>query len=120
MLGERLDRHGATVWLVNTGWTGGPYGEGEPDADPGDAALLHAALSGKLDEVEYRVDPVFGFEVPVEVGGVDAALLEPRATWRDPDAYDRKARELAPMFRENFGRFADEAGAAVAASGPRL
>ena len=65
-------------------------------------ALLHAALSGDLDEAEYRTDPVFGFDVPVAVPGVDSSLLDPRSTWRDPEAYDRKAQELAAMFRENF------------------
>jgi phosphoenolpyruvate carboxykinase (ATP) len=82
-------------------------------------SLLHAALSGELDDVEYRTDATFGFEVPVEVKGVDGALLDPRSTWRDPEAYDRKAAELAQMFRQNFVRFADEVGDAVVASGPR-
>jgi phosphoenolpyruvate carboxykinase (ATP) len=82
-------------------------------------ALLHAALAGGLDGIEYRTDPVFGFEVPVEVPGVDPGLLDPRSTWRDPEAYDRKARELAQMFRENFERFGD-AGEAVRGAGPRL
>ena len=81
-------------------------------------ALLHAALSGELDGVAYRKDPVFGFEVPVAVPGIDSSLLDPRSTWRDPQAYDRKARELARMFRDNFERF-DEAGA-IAAAGPNV
>ena len=81
-------------------------------------ALLHAALSGALEGVELRTDPVFGFEVPVEVAGVDSALLDPRSTWRDPDAYDVKARELAEMFRANFAKF-EGVGPKVAAAGPR-
>ena len=120
MLGQRLDRHGAAVWLVNTGWTGGPYGEGERMPIAATRALLHAALSGELDGVEYREDPVFGFEVPVEVPGVERALLDPRSTWRDSEAYDRKARALAAMFRDNFGKFAADAGESVAAAGPRV
>ena len=68
--------------------------------------------------MEYRADPVFGFEVPVHVPGVDGALLDPRSTWRDPEAYDRKARELAQMFRDNFARF--DADEAVTAAGPRV
>jgi phosphoenolpyruvate carboxykinase (ATP) len=120
MLGERLDRHQATVWLVNTGWTGGPYGEGTRMPIAATRGLLHAALSGSLAAVEYRTDPIFGFEVPVEVPGVDSSLLEPRATWRDPEAYDRKARELARMFRDNFTRFDQDAGDAVTAAGPRV
>jgi phosphoenolpyruvate carboxykinase (ATP) len=119
MLGEKLDEHGATVWLVNTGWTGGPFGEGHRMPIDATRGLLHAALSRSLDGVEYRRDPVFGFEVPVDVPGVDATLLDPRSTWRDPDAYDRKARELADMFRQNFDqKFAADAGSEIAAAGP--
>ena len=116
MLGRKLDEHGSTVWLVNTGWTGGPFGEGRRMPIAATRAMLHAALSGKLDAVEYRTDEVFGFEVPVVVPDVDSGLLDPRSTWRDPSAYDDKARELALMFRKNFERFDD---AALAAAGPR-
>ena len=119
LLGERLDRHGAAVWLVNTGWTGGPFGEGERMPIRATRALLDAALSGDLAAAEYRTDPVFGFEVPVEVPGVSSALLDPRSTWRDPEAYDRRAAELARMFTENFEKFRAEAGDDVAAAGPR-
>jgi phosphoenolpyruvate carboxykinase (ATP) len=82
-------------------------------------ARLHAALSGALDDVETRTDPVFGFEVPVAVPGVSTQLLDPRSTWSDPAAYDAKAQELARLFRENFGRFAD-VDPQVAAAGPVL
>ena len=81
--------------------------------------LLHAALAGELDEVDYRIDEVFGFEVPVRVPGVEPSLLDPRSTWRDPDVYDVQARELARLFSENFEGFADDAGPAIAAAGPR-
>jgi phosphoenolpyruvate carboxykinase (ATP) len=121
MLGDKLEEHPhASVWLVNTGWTGGPYGEGRRMPIQATRALLKAALSGELDGVEYRQDPVFGFEVPVDVPGVDSKLLEPRSTWRDPAAYDEKARYLAEKFQENFEQFAAKAGAAVAAAGPRV
>jgi phosphoenolpyruvate carboxykinase (ATP) len=120
MLGDKLDEHGATVWLVNTGWTGGPFGEGERMPIAATRALLSAALSGELDGAEYREDPVFGFEVPVSVPDVDSALLDPRSTWRHPSAYDASARELAGMFRDNFAQFADDAGDAIAAAGPRV
>ena len=81
--------------------------------------MLHAALSGRLEHVRFRTDPIFGFEVPVEVPGVDPHLLDPRSTWRDQQAYGDKARQLAEMFRDNFTRFADTAGGDVAAAGPR-
>jgi phosphoenolpyruvate carboxykinase (ATP) len=106
------------VWLVNTGWTGGPFGEGERMPIKETRAMLAAALEGELDDVGYREDPIFGFQVPVEVPGVVSSLLDPRSTWNDTDAYDRKARELARMFRDNFEQFSDEAGDDVAAAGP--
>ena len=121
MLGEKLDEHGSTVWLVNTGWTGGPFGEGERMPIAATRALLDAALTGGLDGVEFRRDERFGFEVPVAVPGVDSSLLDPRSTWADPEAYDVKAQELARMFRENFEqKFAAEASPAVAAAAPRV
>jgi phosphoenolpyruvate carboxykinase (ATP) len=121
MLGEKLDEHPhVNVWLVNTGWTGGPFGEGERMPIQATRALLSSALAGDLDGAEYREDPLFGFQVPVEVPGVDATLLDPRSTWSDPEAYDRKARELARMFRDNFEQFSEEAGDAVAQAGPQV
>jgi phosphoenolpyruvate carboxykinase (ATP) len=120
MLGRKLDQHPhVSVWLVNTGWTGGPYGEGRRMPIAATRSLLHAALSSGLDDVEYRTDEVFGFEVPVEVPGVETGLLDPRSTWREPAAYDAKARELAAMFYENFAAFAEDAGAEIVAAGPR-
>ena len=120
MLGQKLDRHGPGVWLVNTGWTGGPFGEGERMPISATRALLRAALEGDLDDVAYREDPIFGLRVPVEVPGVESKLLDPRSTWRDPVAYDRKARELARMFRDNFEQFAETAGEKITAAGPRV
>jgi phosphoenolpyruvate carboxykinase (ATP) len=118
MLGRKLDEHGSAVWLVNTGWTGGPYGEGQRMPIAATRALLRAALDGELDEVEYRTDPIFGFNVPVEVPGVESSLLDPRSTWSDPEAYDEKARYLATRFRENFEKFgADEN---IVKAGPRV
>jgi phosphoenolpyruvate carboxykinase (ATP) len=118
MLGEKLERHGSRTWLVNTGWTGGPYGEGHRMPIAATRALLHAALSGRLDSVAYRTDETFGFEVPVSVPGVDGKLLDPRSTWRDPAAYDAKAAELAAMFRENFTKL-EGVEPEIADAGPR-
>jgi phosphoenolpyruvate carboxykinase (ATP) len=101
---------------VNTGWTGGPYGEGERMPIKATRALLRAAISGELAGVEYRTDPVFGFEMPVSVPGVETSLLNPRLTWADPLAYDAKAHELAAMFRDNFTKF--DADDNIVAGGP--
>ncbi len=121
MLGAKLDEHPhVNVWLVNTGWTGGPFGEGHRMPIKATRALLHTALSGNLDAVEYRTDSVFGFEVPLACPGVDDRLLDPRATWSDAAAYDAKAAELAAMFRANFDeKFAADVGPEIAAAGPR-
>jgi len=118
LLGKKLDEHGSAVWLVNTGWTGGPFGEGERMPIKATRALLDAALSGELDGVEFRKDAVFGFEVPVEVPGVLSALLDPRSTWADPAAYDAKAAELAAMFRDNFAQFGADDN--LVQAGPRV
>jgi phosphoenolpyruvate carboxykinase (ATP) len=121
MLGEKLAEHRPNVWLVNTGWTGGlpaPGGAGHRMPIQATRALLHAALSGRLDEVEYRVDENFGFEVPLAVPGADQALLDPRSSWSDPAAYDEQARKLAAMFRKNFEKFPD-AGEDVVSAGPK-
>jgi phosphoenolpyruvate carboxykinase (ATP) len=117
MLGRKLDEHGSTVWLVSTGWTGGPVGEGERMPIAATRALLAAALAGELDSVEYRTDAVFGFEVPVSVPGVEPKLLDPRSTWADAEAYDAKAKELAGMFRQNFDRFSETG---LAEAGPHV
>jgi phosphoenolpyruvate carboxykinase (ATP) len=121
MLDGKLADHGPSVWLVNTGWTGGPsepIGHGHRMPIQATRELLHAALSGKLDHVEYRIDETFGFEVPVSVPGVDPSLLDPRSTWDDPAAYDAQARRLAAMFRKNFEKFAD-ADPEVVSAGPK-
>jgi phosphoenolpyruvate carboxykinase (ATP) len=119
MLGQKLAEHQPAVWLVNTGWTGGPVGEGHRMPIEATRALLHAALSGQLEDVPCRTDDVFGFDVPLAVPGVDGALLVPRSTWRDPEAYDAKARELAQMFRDNFATFSG-VDADVTAAGPKV
>jgi phosphoenolpyruvate carboxykinase (ATP) len=120
MLADKLAEHGSSVWLVNTGWTGGAFGDGHRMPIKATRALLVAALSGGLDDVEYRTDHVLGFDVAVARPGVDPALLDPRSTWADPGAYDVRAQELASMFRENFeSKFAADVDPAVTAAGPR-
>lgn len=100
MLADRIERHGASAWLVNTGWTGGPYGVGHRMPISATRSIVRAALAGTLDDAETRTDPNFGFEVPVEVPDVDPGLLDPRSTWDDPSEYDEKAAELAANIKD--------------------
>jgi len=118
MLGERIERHGAKVWLVNTGWTGGPYGVGARMKLSYTRAMVRAVLAGALDKVSFIKDPVFGVEVPTSVPDVPPEILVPRRTWADPAAYDAQARKLAQMFRENFEQYRSEVSDAVAKAGP--
>lgn len=120
MLGEKIKEHAPSVWLVNTGWTGGPYGVGRRFPLPVTRALLEAALSGALDKAAFREDPIFGFQVPTAVPGVPSELLSPRDTWPDQAAYDEQARRLARMFQENFQRFAEGVEEGVRQAGPRI
>ncbi|WP_298430396.1 phosphoenolpyruvate carboxykinase [uncultured Jannaschia sp.] len=105
LLQAKIASHGSDCWLVNTGWTGGAYGTGNRMPIKATRALLTAALDGTLAQGEFRRDPNFGFEVPVACPGVDAALLDPRGTWADADAYDMQAGKLVEMFAENFGQY---------------
>lgn len=105
LLQAKIAKHGASCWLVNTGWTGGAYGTGKRMPIKATRALLAAALDGSLSGAEFRKDPNFGFEVPVSVEGVAHALLDPRRTWLDPEAYDAQARKLVEMFQKNFAQY---------------
>src|SRR6266508_1191807 len=107
MLGEKLARHDVRVFLLNAGWTGGPYGVGERIKLSATRAMVNAALSGALDQAETYTDPVFGLHVPLHIPGVPDAIMQPRKTWRNPNAYDAKARDLAARFIENFKQFED-------------
>jgi phosphoenolpyruvate carboxykinase (ATP) len=118
-LGEKIARHGVHVWLINTGWTGGPYGAGSRMKIAYTRAMIHAALSGALDTATFHTDPVFNLAVPTAVPGVPAELLTPRQTWRSAADYDLQAQKLARMFVENFKTFASSVGAEVTAAGPR-
>jgi phosphoenolpyruvate carboxykinase (ATP) len=119
MLGERLERHDVPVWLVNTGWTGGPYGTGERMNIAHTRQMVRAALNGALEGVPTRTDPVFGVEVPTSCPDVPSEVLWPRDTWQDAEAYDRQADKLARMFVENFVQFEAGLSQAVRAAGPR-
>jgi len=119
MLGEKLREQGAKVWLVNTGWTGGPYGVGTRMRLGYTRAMVRAALAGELDEVETVKDAVFGLAIPVAVPHVPAEVLQPRNTWAEKDAYDAQASKLAGMFRENFARYADGVDDEIKGAAPR-
>jgi phosphoenolpyruvate carboxykinase (ATP) len=105
LLREKIAKHGTTCWLVNTGWTGGAHGTGSRMPIKATRALLTAALDGSLNEVEFRKDPNFGFDVPVDVPGVADVLLDPRRTWDDAAAYDAQAEKLVKMFADNFEQY---------------
>ena len=118
MLIERLGRWKVPVWLVNTGWTRGPYGTGERMNINHTRSMVRAALNGELDDVPTTTDPIFGVEVPTSCPDVPAEFLQPRSTWQDKAAYDDHARRLAAMFAENFAAFADGVSPSVRAAGP--
>jgi phosphoenolpyruvate carboxykinase (ATP) len=120
MLAEKMAKYNSQAWLVNTGWTGGPYGVGKRMKLAYTRAMVRAAVEGKLDGVETKQDPVFGIAIPSSVPDVPSEVLFPRDTWTDKNAYDQKAAELAAHFHENFKRFEGSASAAVKAAGPLL
>jgi len=119
MLGERIASHQSRVWLVNTGWTGGPYGVGSRMKIAHTRAMITAALTGQLDTVQYKKHPVFNLDVPAVCPGVPDSVLDPRGTWPDPAKYDEQAAKLAKMFADNFKTFESEVAPAVKAAGPR-
>lgn len=112
MLGEKIDRHNAAVWLINTGWTGGPYGVGNRMSLTHTRAIVEATLAGALDNVEYETDPIFGLSIPTSCPGVPSEVLNPRKTWANPNDYDAKAKELLAMFEANYNSL--QAGHTVA------
>ena len=119
LLGKLIDQHGVSCWLGSTGWTGGPNGVGKRMPIKETRALLTAALNGSLGAAPMRKDPVFGFEVPTEVPGVDKKILNPRDTWVEAGAYDAQAQKLAQMFNANFNKFEAYVDNAVKAAGPK-
>jgi phosphoenolpyruvate carboxykinase (ATP) len=106
------------VWLVNTGWTGGPYGVGSRMKLAFTRRMVSAALNGELDDVETIIEPFFGLPIPKEIEGVPDEVLNPRDTWEDKEAYDAQAKKLAGMFRENFKQYADGVSQDVLDAGP--
>lgn len=120
LLGEKIAKHQVKVWLVNTGWTGGPYGVGHRMPIVYTRAMVKAALEGQLDDVPLKTDPIFGLRVPERVPGVPQEVMDVRSSWSDPAAYDEQARKLAQMFKANFETYAASVPEAVRRAGPQV
>ena len=120
LLKNKIERYGVTCWLVNTGWVGGPYGVGKRISIKYTRALLNAALNGKLDKVKFTKDPIFGFEVPTQCPDVPDEVLIPATSWHDKKEYDRRYKDLAMRFKQNFGKFEDGTPREVVEAGPKV
>jgi phosphoenolpyruvate carboxykinase (ATP) len=120
MLGRKMSESNVNVWLVNTGWTGGPYGVGSRMKLPFTRAMITAALKGELNDVTYTKHPIFGVAIPDTCPNVPAEILNPRNTWSDKEAYDAKANELASKFVKNFTKYADFANDEILAGAPQV
>ena len=118
-LGRLIDEHGSRIWLVNTGWTGGPYGTGRRMRLAHTRAMVRAALAGQLDAASYATDPMFGLAVPKSIATVPTEIMTPRTTWKDGAAYDAQAKKLAEMFRKNFEKFGANVPDAIRNAGPK-
>ena len=118
MLGKKMDEHKTNVWLINTGWTGGPYGVGRRMKLAYTRAMITAALNGELDNIQFERLPIFNLNVPTSCPKVPADVLNPKNTWDNKDAYDQKANELAESFTRNFEQFESKANAEIMAAAP--
>lgn len=120
LLKRKIERYGAQCWLVNTGWVGGPYGVGKRISIRHTRALLNAALNGQLNDVSYKQDPIFGFDVPEHCPNVPDEVLLPASSWSDKKEYDRRYRDLAMRFKQNFGKFEDGTPVEISEAGPKI
>ena len=121
LLGKKLEEHSdVNVWLVNTGWSGGAYGTGNRMSLKHTRAMITAAMNGELNNVKYVAHPVFGVLVPQSCPNVPAEILNPRDTWSDKEAYDKKANELAQLFVKNFAKYADQANEEIRSAAPTV
>jgi len=120
LLKRKIERYDATCWLVNTGWVGGPYGVGKRISIKYTRALLNAALDGKLNDVQFKQDPIFGFEVPMTCPNVPNEVLDPSSSWHEKKEYDRRYKDLAMRFIQNFGKFMDGTPQEVIDAGPKV
>jgi phosphoenolpyruvate carboxykinase (ATP) len=120
MLGDKMQKYKVNVWLINTGWTGGPTGVGHRMKLSYTRAMITAALEGKLNNCEYENDPLFGIGIPKECPGVPPDILNPKNTWTDKNAYDEKAKYLAELFIKNFENYSAGVNEDVKAAAPKL
>ena len=120
LLQKKLEKHGSSAFLVNSGWTGGPYGVGKRMSIKATRACIDAIMDGSIHKAEFRVDPVFGFEVPKALHDVDPSLLDPRSTWADKDAYDKQAKDLAERFIKNFKKYEGKGSMNYTQFGPHI
>jgi phosphoenolpyruvate carboxykinase (ATP) len=119
MLGEKMDAHDVNIWLVNTGWTGGPYGTGKRISLKFTRAMINAALNGVLEKEQFQADPIFGLRIPAHCPEVPTELLNPKNTWADPTNYDKKAKSLAQSFIQNFQKYAEESDREILDAAPQ-
>jgi phosphoenolpyruvate carboxykinase (ATP) len=120
LLRDKMERYGARCWLLNTGWVGGPYGIGKRISIRYTRTMLDAALTGKLENVEYYADPVFGFEVPKTCPDVPDHVMNPASSWPNRDVYVQKYRALASRFIDNIKKFEEGTSQEVINAGPRI
>ena len=121
LLRQKMETHGTKVFLVNSGWSGGPYGQGERMSIKTTRACVNAILDGSIHDAEFVTDSIFGWQVPRSLPGVDSKVLDPRSTWSDPQAYDDMERKLAQMYIQNFEKYQDKQGNVdYAQFGPKL
>ncbi len=118
LLGEKIRQHNVRCWLINTGWSGGPYGIGERMDIHHTRAMLNAAIHGELDDVSMEKDPIFQVSIPKHCPGIPDEVLQPASAWLDAEAYQEKAQELAKLFQENFRHLAEEADPDISNAGP--
>jgi phosphoenolpyruvate carboxykinase (ATP) len=120
MLGDKIKRHKTKVWLINTGWTGGPYGTGNRIPLAFTRSMIRAALKGTLDNTQMKKHPIFNFSMPVECPGVPLKILDPKDTWPDKNMYDQKAKQLAAEFKLNFEKYRSGTDVKIGDAGPAI
>ena len=120
LLQQKLEKYGSTAYMVNSGWSGGPYGVGKRMSIKTTRACIDAILDGSINDAEFKVDPVFGFEVPVALHGVEGGVLDPRSTWADPKEYEKAEAKLAQMFIKNFKKYEGKGSVDYTTFGPQV